>query len=389
MRSSRRSFLRSAAAGSLLAAGTRVARGSARPRPQDDASPEPASKPLDLLILGGTGHLGPATVRAALDRGHGMTLFNRGRTNPYLFPELEQLRGDRHDDIEALQGREWDAVIDTSAYVPSHVDATASLLAEAVRQYVILSTVGVYADHGVPYADETAPVVELTDELVATMTTIQELLAHYAGMKARCERAAEAAMPGRVTVIRPGLLVGPLDRSDRFTYWAARVAEGGEVLAPGDGSDPVQYVDVRDLGGWIIRCIEEGLIGTFNAISPPGRFSMAELLHGIKGAFTTDASFVWVEADFLEEAGIEPWTHMPVWLPAEGEYAGFHLVETAKAVAAGLEFRPLADSARDTVAWHRETRPDYAFGGRPGLGGISREREAEVLAAWREHLEEK
>ncbi|MHC4218614.1 MAG: NAD-dependent epimerase/dehydratase family protein, partial [Planctomycetota bacterium] len=292
-------------------------------------------------------------------------------------------QGDRHEPeaLDVLKGRSWDAVIDTSAYVPAHVEASAGLLADHVHQYVLLSSVSVYADHGVPYADETAPVAELTDEVVATMKTIRESLAHYGGMKARCERAAEAALPGRVTNIRPGLIVGPLDRSDRFTYWAVRVPRGGEVLAPGDGTDPVQLIDVRDLAEWIMHCIEYEITGVFNAISPAGRFTMAEMLYGIKGAFVTDARFTWVDADFLEAQGVNAWTNMPVWIPAVDEYAGFHLASTERAVAAGLKFRPLADTARDTVAWHDETRPaGYEFGGQ--RSGISREREADVLTAW-------
>jgi 2'-hydroxyisoflavone reductase len=370
----------------LGAAGTAVSAPLAGRKPRSSRDRDDATKKLRLLILGGTGFLGPATVEEALKRGHTMTLFNRGKTNPDLFGELERLKGDRQDNIDALKGRRWDAVIDTSAYVPSHVEATASLLADNVRHYVLISSVSVYADHSVPNADETAPVVELTDEVVATMKTIRESLAHYGGMKARCERAAETAMPGRVTNIRPGLIVGPRDPSDRFTYWPVRIAEGGEVLAPGDGTDPVQFIDVRDLAEWIIHCIEGTITGVFNAISPAGRFTMAEMLHGIKGAFTTDSRFTWVEAEFLESAEISAWRHMPVWIPAAGETAGFHLVNTEKAAAAGLEFRPLADTARDTVAWHNEARPaDYEFGRR---AGISRQREAEVLKAWHERKPE-
>jgi 2'-hydroxyisoflavone reductase len=383
MKPSRRSFLQAAVAGSVLGAAGPAA---AAPPPQAMPRPGPekrTKRPLRLLFLGGTGFLGPATVEWALARGHTVTLFNRGKTNPELFPDVEKLQGDRHEPeaLDVLKGRSWDAVIDTSAYVPAHVEASAGLLADHVHQYVLLSSVSVYADHGVPYADETAPVAELTDEVVATMKTIRESLAHYGGMKARCERAAEAALPGRVTNIRPGLIVGPLDRSDRFTYWAVRVPRGGEVLAPGDGTDPVQLIDVRDLAEWIMHCIEYEITGVFNAISPAGRFTMAEMLYGIKGAFVTDARFTWVDADFLEAQGVNAWTNMPVWIPAVDEYAGFHLASTERAVAAGLKFRPLADTARDTVAWHDETRPaGYEFGGQ--RSGISREREADVLTAW-------
>jgi 2'-hydroxyisoflavone reductase len=342
-----------------------------------------------MLILGGTGFLGPAVVEEAIARGHSMTLFNRGKTNPQLFPDLEKIQGDREVGIEPLeaevaQGRTWDVVIDTSGYVPSHVRASASLVAEGARQYVFLSSVGAYADHGQP-ADETSPVAQADEEWIAGVKTIRESLANYGAMKALCEQEAEAAMPGRVTNIRPGLIVGPRDRSDRFTYWAVRVYRGGEILAPGAGIDPVQLVDVRDLATWILDCIEKKIMGLFNAISPAGRFTMAEMLYGIKGAFTTDARFTWVDADFLEAHEVAAWTNLPVWIPAEGEYAAFHLVSTEKAVAAGLKFRPLADTARDTVAWCNEERgEDYVFG---KLAGISKERQDELLAAW--HAREK
>jgi 2'-hydroxyisoflavone reductase len=335
-------------------------------------------------MIGGTGFLGPAVVVEARARGYTVTLFNRGKTNPQLFPDLEKLRGDREQGIETLEaevvkGRGWDYVVDTSGYVPAHVEASATLLAPKARQYVFLSTVGVYADHGVP-ADESSPVAQATEEFVAGVKTIRESLANYGAMKALCEQAAEAAMPGRVTNIRPGLIVGPMDRSDRFTYWAVRVERGGEVLAPGDGTDPVQLVDVRDLATWILDCIEQKITGVFNAISPAGRFNMAEMLYGIKACFTTDARFTWVPAEFLEAQEVQAWTHLPVWLPAVGETAAFHLVSTKKAVAAGLRFRPLADTARDTVAWHKAERPaDYEF---DRGNGVPREREAEILRAW-------
>ncbi len=379
MATTRRTFLQSAAlAGATLGMGDAAStlsapRAAARPRPR---------KKLNLLILGGTGFLGPATVETALANGHVVTLFNRGKTNPHLFPDVEKLKGDRNaGEIAALKGRKWDAVIDLTAYVPAHVQAVTSLLADNVRQYLLISSISVYADLTKPFSDESAPVVELTDETVATMKTIRESIAHYGGMKARCERAAESAFPGRTTNIRPGLIAGPRDRSDRFTYWPVRIARGGEVLAPGDGSDPVQYIDVRDLGDWIVLCAENSVTGVFNANSPAGRFNMAEMLYGIKGAFATDARFTWADAEFLKAQELNEWKEMPVWIPAVGENAGFHLVRTDKAAAVGLKFRPLADTARDTVAWHNETRPaDYDFGQR---AGISPKREAEVLKAWR------
>jgi len=377
MPTNRREFIRTA---SLVTAGLGVAG-----RTVAEATDGDAKTGLDMLILGGTGFLGPAVVDEALRRGHSMALFNRGKTNTHLFPELEKIRGDREQGIGALEtavadGRRWDVVIDTSAYIPGHVEASAGLVTEFARQYVILSTVGVYADHSVP-ADESSAVAVVDDEWVAGIRTIRDSLANYGAMKARCEEAAERAMPGRVTAIRPGLIVGPMDRSDRFTYWAVRVARGGEVLAPGDGTDPVQLIDARDLASWILDCIEGQVTGVFNAISPKGRWNMVEMLAGIKGAFNTDARFTWVDTEFLEQLEVAPWTHLPVWIPAKDEYAAFHLVSTEKAVAAGLGFRPLADTARDTVAWCNEAKgADYEFG--DGGAGISRQREAELLRAW-------
>ena len=377
---SRRHVLRTAAAGSLLAATTPSGASLAQ---EPALEVEPAPEKLNLLILGGTGILGPWTVRAALARGHSMTLFNRGQTNPHLFPELEKLRGDRDKgDLDALEGREFDAVIDTSAYVPGHVEATAGIAAEHARQYVLLSSISVYADHGIVDADESTPVAEITDEVAETMSTISESLAHYGAMKARCEVAAKEAMPGKVTVIRPGLISGPGDYSDRFGYWAVRVARGGEVLAPGDGTDPVQYSDVRDLAEWIIHCLEGQVTGTFNGITPGGRFDMVQLLHGMKASVVTDARFTWVSPEFLEANEVQGWTQLPVWVRAIDDGAGFHLASADAAIAAGLRYRPLAHTAADTVAWYEEEKgADYRFGARAGL---TPEREAELLEQWKE-----
>ncbi len=389
MHTTRRAFLQSAAMSGLALGLGRTASAGEEATPQakqPDAKPAPGK--LNLLILGGTGFLGPHIVRRAVERGHAMTLFNRGKSNPNLFPGLQKLVGDRNaGELDALKGRKFDAVIDTSAYVPDHVTATALMLGEHAQQYVLLSSCSVYADTSKPNIDETAPVIELTDEVVATMKTIRESIAHYGGMKARCEQAAEQAMPGRVTNIRPGLIVGPGDYSDRFTYWPVRIERGGEVLAPGDGSDPIQYIDARDLADWIIHALEQRIMGVFNAITPAGWFNTAEMLYGIKGAFWTDTRFTWVDAEFLETQGIQPWSHMPVWIPAEGEYAGFHLQSADKIVTAGMTYRPLADTAQATVAWQKAERPaDYAFGER---AGISQAKEAELLAAWKRRATDK
>ncbi len=333
-----------------------------------------AGRSLRILILGGTGFLGPHTVNAALGRGHEITLFNRGKTNPHLFPQLEKLKGDRTKDLSPLAGREWDAVIDTSGYVPRVVSMSARLLADAVQQYVFISSISVYRDFSRPGMDETTPVGTLEDETVEAITNET-----YGPLKALSEQAAEQAMPGRVTTIRPGLIVGPRDRSDRFTYWPVRVARGGEVLAPGTPGHFVQFIDVRDLGAWIVLCIESGTTGTFNADKPPAAYTMGKLLSTCRDVTGSDASFTWVDADFLDSQDVAPWSDMPVWLPATGENAGFGRIATARAAAAGLTHRPPAVTIRDTLEWF-ETLPDER---RSQLrAGIGPEREQEVLAAW-------
>jgi len=326
-----------------------------------------------ILVLGGTSFLGPAIVEASRPRGHVLTLFNRGRTNPGLFPDVEQLHGDRDGGLDALRGRTWDAAVDTSGYVPRLVRASAELLAPVVRQYLFVSTVSVYADGIPPGSDETAPLATVPDP------ASEDVRAHYGGLKALCERAAEASLPGRTTVVRPGLIVGPRDPTDRFTYWPARVATGGDVLAPGDGKDPVQIVDVRDLAAWMVDLVERGVPGTFNAVGPARTLTMGEMLDACGEAAGGDARLTWVPAAFLEKAGVAPWSDMPVWVPA-GPDAGFAQMSNARAVAAGLRFRPTVETAKDTLAWWR-TLPEER---RAKLkAGLSPEREREVLARWR------
>ncbi len=333
-----------------------------------------SSRKLKLLILGGSAFLGPATVEAALARGHEMTLFNRGQTNPYLFPDLEKLRGDRDGDLAALQGRTWDAVIDTSGYLPRLVDMSAELLANAVGQYVFISTISVYRDYSIVGMDETAPVSKLEDDRMEEITSTT-----YGPLKALCEQAAERNLPGRTTVIRPGLIVGPRDRSDRFTYWLVRVAHGGEVLAPGSGQDFIQFIDVRDLGEWIVTCIEDEVVGVYNTDGPPATVTMAGMLNECKTVTGSDATFTWIDPAFLEEQGVQAWSDMPCWVPAEGEYAGFGQVSSAKALGKGLHYRPLVVTIRDTLAWWNEQPEERRAELR---AGISPKREQEVLTAW-------
>ena len=334
----------------------------------------PADEPLRILVLGGTRFLGIAQVSYALARGHTVTLFNRGRTNTHLFPEVEKLRGDRNDDLTALEGREWDAVIDNSATVPRWVRQSAGLLRNSARQYLYVSSLSVIADNSIVGADESVPVATLTDPNVEEITGET-----YGGMKALSERMAQEAFGDRATVIRPGLIVGPWDNSDRFTYWPIRIDRGGEVLAPGDGTDPVQIVDVRDLGGWMIRMAEEGHTGVYNATGPEAPMSMAEMLYGIRAATSTKVSFTWVDADFLAEHNVRPWGHMTAWVPARDGMEGFSRVNCSHAIADGLTFRPLAETARDTITWFKTLPEERQSQPRAGLPA---EREAEVLAAW-------
>jgi 2'-hydroxyisoflavone reductase len=367
--SSRRAFIKAAAATAALAGLSDFSKVLAQPQGEAD-------KKLNLLILGGTGFLGPHTVRAALARGHDITLFNRGKTNDDLFPQLETLYGDRNGNLEALKCRDWDAVIDTSAYYPRVVRDSAGLLKGHIGQYVLISTVSVYGVFPTPGMDETAPVGTIEDETVEEVNGLT-----YGPLKALCEQAAEETLPGIVTNIRPGLIVGPGDPTDRFTYWPVRVSKGGEVLAPGDGSTQVQQIDVRDLADFIIHTIERNITGVYNADSPMGQRTMKDLLTTCRKVSASDATFVWADAEFLAEQGIRPWQDMPCWIPQEGDYTAFGRVSSAKAIANGLKCRPLADTVRATLDWW-QTLPEER---RARLrAGLTPEREEAALAAWRE-----
>lgn len=336
-----------------------------------------ASAPLDILVLGGTAFLGPACVELLLARGHRVTLFNRGQTNNHLFPDLERLEGDRRENHDALRDRKWDVVLDTSAYFPRAVNDAMDALAGNVGHYVLISTISVYAAFDEPGMNEDAAVATIEDETIEQVTGES-----YGALKALCEQAAEAKMPGRVTNIRPGLIVGPLDRTDRFTYWPVRVARGGEVLAPNAPGQTIQVVDVRDLAAFTVKCMEERISGVYNATSKPSLFSIGELLETSKKVSGSDAEFTWVSAEFLAEHEVAPWSEMPVWMPAEGDYAGFDQIDVSRAMAKGLAFRPLELTVRDTLDWWK-TMPELEEGPRTELrAGIAPEKEAQVLAAW-------
>jgi 2'-hydroxyisoflavone reductase len=325
---------------------------------------------VDLLVLGGTRFLGRHLVEAALGRGHRVTLFNRGESNPGLFSGVEELRGERGGDLSPLRGRRWDAAVDTSGYLPREVSNSAELLAGSVGHYTFVSSISVYESFALTGLDEDAPVLEPPDPEPEKMSW-----EHYGGLKVGCERAAEAAMPGRTLVVRPGMVVGPHDYTDRFPYWRRRVAEGGEVLAPGDPEQQVQLIDARDLAGWMVRMAEGGRTGVYNATGPEERLTMRGMLEGIREATGSDARFAWASEEFLLDAGVEPWGEMPFWVPRE--MAGILSVDVRRAVGAGLVFRPLGETVRDAPG-PDGARPEVEIG-----AGIPREREEELLRAWR------
>jgi len=329
-----------------------------------------------LLILGGTAFLGPQIVEAARVLGYTVTLFNRGKTHPEMFPDLLKLRGDRDGNLKALEGRKWDVVVDTSGYVPRHVRDSVTLLKDAAKQYIFISTISVYSDNTRAGMDESSPVGKLEDETTEKVTGET-----YGPLKALSEQAALKAAPGQVAVIRPGLIVGPGDGSDRFTYWPVRVERGGEVLAPGAPADRVQLIDVRDLAQWTMRVAEDGITGVFNATGPKEELGIGRLLDTCRSVSGSNASFTWVDASFLEEQKVAPWADMPVWVPPTGDTAGFARVSCARAIARGLAFRPLATTVRDTLAWWKSQPKERQAALR---AGIKPDREVEVLKAWRE-----
>lgn len=345
--------------------------------------PGQAGKPLRILILGGTGFIGPYQVRYALSRGHKVTVFNRGQRESDLPAAIEYLKGDRDDgSLDALKGREWDVCIDNPARVPSWIRDAGEILKGKVKQYVFVSTISVYADNSQPNAGEDTLLESYSgkDAMKETSKTLAADPSLYGPLKAACEREVEKWFPGIATVVRPGLIVGPNDPTDRFTYWPVRLARGGDVLAPGDGNDPVQVIDARDLAEWMIRMVESRTFGTFNAAGPDYRMSMAAMLYGIRATRSVSANLTWVPAKFLRGQKVAPWSDMPTWLPGQGETAGFGSRDISRALAAGLTFRPLSTTATDTLDWFKSLPVER----QGNLGaGLKAERETEVLKAWR------
>jgi 2'-hydroxyisoflavone reductase len=353
-----------------------------RPRALAAGKTQQPRRALRILILGGTGFTGPHQVRYAISRGHQITLFNRGR-QPHEWPgAVEELIGDRNTgDLKALEGREWDVCIDNPTTLPFWVRDAGRVLHGKIKHYLFISTISVYADNLKP-ADESAPVASYTgkDAMAETMESLRANGELYGPLKALSEKEAQLQFPGKATIIRPGLIVGPGDETDRFTYWPVRLARGGEVLAPGDGSDPVQIIDARDLAEWTIRMAEAHTLGTFNATGPEQPLPMRTMLTGIAAAIRADPQLLWVPTDFLESEKVEAWSDMPVWVPARGDSAGFAKRSIAKALAAGLTFRPLATTASDTLAWFKQQPAERQAKLKAGLTPA---REGEVLAKWK------
>jgi 2'-hydroxyisoflavone reductase len=324
---------------------------------------------MKILIIGGTRFLGRHLVESARTRGHEVTLFNRGKTNPTLFPQVETILGDREHDLDKLSGRAWNAVIDVAGYVPRVVRLSAQGLERSMGRYVFISSISVYASFSKIGIDESDPVGKIEDESFEEITGES-----YGPLKALCEKAVQDTYGERALIVRPGLIVGPNDPTDRFTYWPVRVARGGDVLAPEKPDVPVQIIDVRDLSDFIIKLIEENASGIYNATGPDSELTLGAVLEACREVSGSDANFKWASVEFLTDHKVEAWSDMPVWVPDTEEDAGFSRTDISKAINAGLKFRPLKDTVRDTINW-ANTRPmehEWKAGLKPG-------REAELL----------
>lgn len=327
---------------------------------------------MRILILGGTIFLGRHFVEAAQARGHEVTLFHRGKHGADLFPDVERILGDRDGGLAALDGRTWDAVVDTCGYVPRVVEAAAHALADRVERYVFVSTLSVYPDSATVGLDETAPVGTLEDPTTEVVDG-----ATYGPLKALCEQAAEKATEGRALTIRPGLIVGPHDPSDRFTWWPWRLARGGEVPAPEHPGCRIQWIDVRDLATWMVAMVEAREVGVFNAIGPEAPATFGDLFGACAAMTGVEAKPVWLDAAFLDAEKIQPYMDLPLWVPDVPEHAGFSTFSLERALQNGLTLRPLEETVDATWRW-AQTRPDdHAW-----RAGLDPEREAALLRTW-------
>ena len=355
-----------------LLGGAAAAAGCAPDVSESEQSEVTPWQPLKILVLGGTGFIGPHMVREALRRGHEVELFNRGRTNDALFPDLKLHKGDRDNGLDSLEGGQWDVVVDNSGYVPRHVHDSARLLAPVVSQYVYISTISVYGDFTRPVNEDSA-VATIEDETVEEVTGET-----YGPLKALCEdRVLSEIGASRTTILRPTYICGPGDRTDRYTYWPVRALRGGEMLWPGTPNDDIQIIDVRDLANFTVDCIEQRIAGIYNTVTPAGSFTMGDLLDDCQAVTASDMRPTWVSTEFLNEQEVR----LPIWEDPNGEMAALLTVDGSRAAAAGLRNRPTRETARDTVAWWRTLPADRTASTRAGL---TPEREAELLNLWAE-----
>jgi 2'-hydroxyisoflavone reductase len=323
---------------------------------------------MKILIIGGTRFLGRHLVESALARGHEVTLFNRGKTNPDLFKQVQTITGDREKDLDQVSGM-YDAVIDTCGYFPRIVRMSAEALKDKVRSYVFISSISVYDGFGKIGINESDPVGKIADE------TIEEITGEsYGPLKALCEKAVQDVFGDRSLIIRPGLIVGPNDPTDRFTYWPVRVARGGDVLVPEKPAAPIQIIDVRDLSDFIIELIQQNVFGVFNATGPEHELTLGEMLDASKQVSGSDANFKWASVEFLNQNQVAPWSDMPAWVPDTPEDAGLSRVDISKAIRAGLKFMPLEKTIRDTLEWEKSRPSDHEW-----RAGLKPEREKELL----------
>lgn len=326
---------------------------------------------LSILVLGGTGFIGPHLVNYAMERGHAITLFNRGRTNTHLFPDAEKLVGDRNDNLKALEGRRWDAVIDNSGYTPLQLGLSVGLLKDACDQYLFTSTRSVYTDFTAGVMDEDAP--------VGPEDIPESEWDGYGPNKVLAERIVQEGFGARTLITRPPVIVGPGDRSDRFTYWVDRIDDGGEILVQGNPTDPIQFVDVRDLSEFYVHLLESSTTGIYNTEGPGSPLNTAGLVHGIKAITSTPSEFQWVDWDFLLEEGETPQGSLAFWQPPRGRYLNYGRMVNSRAISKGMTFRPLAVIAKDTLDWHRNRDQAEQDKLRTGL---ARDRETELLMKW-------
>ena len=371
MNSDRRRFLKTS-----LLGGAAVAAGCTPEAVTEQEEAPQAFIPMKILVLGGTGFIGPHMVREALRRGHDVSLFNRGRTNNELFPDLELFKGDRNNGLQSLQGGKWDVVVDNSGYVPRYVEDSAKLLSAVVSHYLYVSTISVYAVSPAPIT-EASPLATMDDETVEEVTGET-----YGPMKALCEqRVLTEIGADRTTVLRPTYICGPGDRTDRYTYWPVRTSRGGEMLWPGTPEDDIQIIDVRDFANFTVDCLEQKTPGIFNTVTPLRSFKMGELMKDSLAVTGSDMAPAWIDKDFISANEVAEGGGLPIWEHPDGEYAPLSLVDGSRAVAAGLKNRPTRETARDTISWWKTLPADRSENLRAGLSAA---KEADLLRSWHE-----